>query len=110
MGMFDFLDMMGNYEERKVAHDEKDDWVVDTAAVSDSDEPFETGITHPRYNGGDWVIVGLYSTKEKAIVGHKKWIKKMSGKLPKQLVDVSTCDAAVLLTELEGKQIYKKGS
>lgn len=34
--MFDFLDMIGNYEQRAVARFEQGDLLVDTCAVTDS--------------------------------------------------------------------------
>lgn len=98
--MFDFLSMADNYEDRVVANykDEKTGLCVDTSMVTDSDKDYETGIEHPCYNDGDWVIVELYDTKEKAQKGHNNWVKKMTGKeLPKQLRDVSSCTMAKLV-------------
>lgn len=81
--------------ERKVARFEKGKVIVDTCAVTDSDKPYETGISHPSYNKGDWVIVELYDTKGEAKIGHKKWVKKLTSKrLPKTLKDVSTATVA----------------
>jgi len=103
---FDFLSMMGNYEQRKVAHYEKDDLIIDTCAVTDSDEPYETGIEYPKYNNGEWVIVEMYNSKEEAEKGHQKWIEKMTGKNPpKELKDVSTAGIAKLYNKV--KQIVK---
>lgn len=97
MSMFNFLSMTDNYEDRLVKNTKIKDGVIDTAAVTDSAQPFETGIEHSRYNGGAWVIVELYDSKEEALVGHEKWVKTMSKKtLPKQLKDVSTSGAAML--------------
>ena len=79
MGLFDFLEMSGNYEERKVANYSEGKLVVDTCAVTDSSKPYETGITHPDYKDGDWIVVELYDTKEQALEGHDKWVKKMTG-------------------------------
>lgn len=92
--MFDFLEMMGNYEQRKIDHFEQDGFVVDTCAVSDIDNyDYETGIKHPSYNEDSWVIVEQYRTKTQAQKGHDNWVKVMtSKKLPKQLKDVSTCN------------------
>ena len=93
--MFRFLDMIGNYEERKVDRYEKEGLLVDTAAVNDSDKPFETAVACPAYNNGKWVIVELYNTKKQAQAGHNKWVKKMTAKtLPKNLKDVSTAEIA----------------
>jgi len=95
MSIFNFLDMANNYEERKVANFEENGLIVDTCAVTDSNKPYETGITHPSYNNGEWIIVELYSTKKEAEAGHKKWVNIMtSSKLPKLLKDVSTATIA----------------
>ena len=91
--MFNFFSMQGNYEERKVDNYEKDNIVIDTCRVTDSLQPYETGVCHPKYNNGNWIIVEMYDTKEDAKKGHDKWVKKMtSSKPPKQLKDVSNCE------------------
>jgi predicted transcriptional regulator of viral defense system len=90
-----FLSMVGTYEQRKVANFTKGDLQVDTVVVTDSDKPFETAVAHPKFNGGKWIIVELYDTKEQAQKGHDEWVKKMTDKkLPKELKDVSTAEIA----------------
>ena len=90
--MFDFFSMAFDRESRKVATTEIGGAVIDTCAVTDSARPFETGIQHPEYNGGKWVIVELYDTKGEAELGHKKWVELFSGnKLPPRLVDRNEC-------------------
>lgn len=82
----------------EVANFEKGRLTVDTCGVADADKPFETGISHPAYNDGDWVIVQLYKTKATAIRGHKKWVKLMTAKkLPKELKNVSTTETAKMV-------------
>ena len=93
--MFEFLNELANntHEQRKVARYEKDGVFIDTCAVNDSDQPFETAIEHPKFNDGVMIIVQLYDTKEQAQKGHNKWVKKMTAKeLPKAIKDVSTSD------------------
>ena len=91
------MDMMGNYDERKVARFEDGDLVVSTAAVTDSAQPFETAVSHPAYNNDQWVIVEMYETRGDAEAGHERWVKKMTGKEPpKVLRDVSTAGVAEL--------------
>jgi hypothetical protein len=87
--MFNFLGMMGTYEQRVVARYEKDGVTLDTAYVTDyPDMPYETGLQHPDYNGGKWVIVEAYKTKEEAQAGHDKWVALYeSGNLPKKIKD-----------------------
>jgi len=109
--MFDLLGlgMLDNYEERKIDcyKDEKTGLCVDTCMVTDSEKDYETGIEHPQYNDGDWVIVELYDTKEKAQEEHNIWVKRMTGKkLPEQLKDVSTAEIAKL-RDIGGKDWRK---
>lgn len=89
--MFDFFDMMYDREDRKLANTEVDGGVVDTCRVTDSSKPFETGIAHPSYNEGKWVIVELYDSKEDALSGHEKWIEKIKMK-PDFLEDINECE------------------
>jgi spermidine/putrescine-binding protein len=108
--MFGYLDMLCNYEDRKVDRFEDENLIVDTAEVTDSDQKYETAVQHPQYNEGEWIIVECYDTKEQAQEGHDKWVKKMTKEeLPHQLKDVSTA----YVTELQdgygtGWRIYKR--
>lgn len=84
--MFGFLEMIGNYESRKVANTKIEEGIVDTCSVTDSAQPFETGIQSHLYNDGEWVIVESYDTKEEASEGHEKWVKILASK-PETLQD-----------------------
>ena len=95
--MFGFLDMIGTYEERKVANDVVNEVTIDTAMVTDSYKPYETGISGKMYNNGDWIIVELYDTKEEAIIGHNKWTELFNSDLPETLTDVNTSEIGKLL-------------
>ena len=107
MDMFGF-GMVGSYKERVVANTELDNGaVIDTARVTDSHEPFETGITHPDYNDNRWIIVELYPDRLTAEAGHVKWCEVMKS-LPDALEDVSTAWAASMLTALDGPQVYTR--
>lgn len=108
--MFDFLNMANNYEERKIANYNKDGVVIDTCAVSDSRQPYETGIQHPQYNSGDWVIVELYNTKTEAQIGHDKWVAILVNNPPRQLQDVSTCASANILRDMGGLPMREKSA
>jgi hypothetical protein len=110
LASFNFFGMAGNYEERKVDNFQKGKLVVDTCLVIDADQPYETGIAHPRYNKGDWVIVELYDSKEKAQKGHERWVKTMtSNPLPEELKDVSSAMIAKLVfAPDEGKRVKEK--
>jgi len=90
---FDFVGMAFNYKERKIARYDGKYIIVDTVAVTDSDQPFETAVSCSFYNEGNWIIVEMYNTKEKAQQGHERWVKKMTGDiLPEALTDVSSSE------------------
>ena len=77
--------------------------IVDTCLAGDTRE-YETGVVHPRYNDGKWVIVEEYDGEKKALIGHAKWVKKMSAKvLPKSLRDVSTSEIAQMAEAFGGE-------
>jgi len=108
--LFGFLNMACNYEERVVGrYDDEDDirFYISTAAVSDSADPFETAVAHPRYNDGELIIVETYASKELAAAGHEEWVAKMTASdLPKELIDVSTYCAANLYVETGGNMCF----
>jgi len=100
--MFDFFDMAGTHEQRKVDRFERDDLIVDTCSVTDSDDPYETAISHPDYNDGKWVIAETYKTADAAQEGHDKWVQIMTApEIPAQLVDVSTFAIAELFRAID---------
>jgi len=109
--MFDFLEMNGTWEERSVARYENGEITVDTCAVTDSTKPFETGIQHPSYNDGEWIIVEEYDTKEQAERGHKKWVKILtSDELPRVIEDKSTSNILLFSQEIcPCKLVYERG-
>ncbi len=109
--MFEFISMMDNYEERKVARYEENGIIVDTCLVTDSDKPYETAIAHPNYNNGLFIIVADYDTKEEAAAGHTKWVKIMTlPTLPRTIKDVSTAGIAKLCIKLSGEKVYTNTS
>lgn len=86
------------YEEREVDRYEDGDLFIDTCAVPDAAQPYETAVEHPRYNNGEMVIVEMYDTKKEAQKGHDRWVAKMTrGELPTALIDVSSCGLANLV-------------
>lgn len=96
-GMFDFIGMLTNYESRAIARYEKGDLFIDTCAISDSEQPYETAVAHPAYNSGKLVIVEMYDSAELAESGHQQWVEKMTAeKLPDSLRDVSSATIASL--------------
>ena len=100
--MFEFLDMLGTYEQRKVARweDAATQVVIDTCAVTDSDQPYETGIER---GGHPWVIVQTYVSKKKAQQGHDAWVAlAKQGKLPRQLKHGGSATLAKMVVRLGG--------
>lgn len=73
--MFDFLDMLGNYNDRKVARFDSDEFSIDTAYVTDREHPYETAIAHKKFHAGDWIILGWRDTKEEAQKYHDEMIQ-----------------------------------
>ena len=98
--MFDFFEMLGNYEQRKVANYKEGKLRVDTCSVNDGRKEFETGVAHPRYNGGNWIIVACYDTREEAQAGHNEWVAKMTRPiLPESLTDIANSESQSMIGE-----------
>jgi len=96
--MFNFLAMIGTHEQRKVKRFESGALLIDTCSVTDGNRPFETGISHPEYNGADWIIVEAYNDTESAQEGHDKWVLKMTTEpLPNSLEDCKNSEIATLI-------------
>lgn len=105
----DMMDMMGNHEDRKVGTYNEDGIFVDTCFVTDADQPYETAVVHPNYNGGSMVIVEMYRSLNAAERGHAKWVAVMTGKdLPAHLKDVGTSGISQLLDSVAGDKDWRK--
>jgi hypothetical protein len=96
--MFYRIIAMGlNYEERMVARYGPDasGLCVDTASVTDGAHPYETGVEHPDFDEGRWIIVEAYDTREDALAGHDRWVAIMTADvLPDVLVDCANSEIA----------------
>ncbi len=101
-----FMEMMGNYESRKIGNHEGDDFVVSTCRVNDSDQPFETAVSCKELNDGKWIIVEMYDYTKQAELGHEKWIEHMqtTPKKDLELKDVSTSEIKKMLDGLCGDE------
>lgn len=88
--MLDMFGMISNYEERKIANTKVGKAEIDTCKVTDVYAIAETGIKHPQYNEGKWIIVEEYHSVEEAKNGHKKWVAVFKKGLPEELKDVSS--------------------
>lgn len=103
---FNFLQDMGNYQDRKVDRFESDDLIVSTARVSDGLQPYETAIAHRYYNDGNLIAVQGYDSKQEAQDGHDKWVKIMTDEnLPDSLTE---CANAEMAAQFLGKRTYEK--
>lgn len=82
---------------------------VSTVRVSDGDKPFETGIAHPDYNNGDWVIVEAYDSRYFAEEGHNRWVRTMTNKpLPRVLEDCGNSTISWILGLVGGVMAYER--
>ena len=109
--MFEYLQMMGNYDDRKVDRwdNEDESKMVSTCSVIDGRKLFETAVQHPAYNEGKMVIVECYSTKKDAKTGHSKWLKLMlKDNLPDVLVDCQNSEISQMCEDNECQMEFKK--
>lgn len=98
--LFDFINDLGNYQDRVVVRHDGDGTMVSTARVSDGRQPYETAFKHPDYNDGKMVIVEAYDSKELAAEGHVRWPKVMiDGPLPDVLIDCHNSEVSQFLPE-----------
>lgn len=98
--MFEFLEMMDNYEDRLVDRSEFDWGFVSTCRVSDGAKPFETAVSSSDYakvddldNTDAMIIVEAYDDADAAQEGHDQWVKTMTESPPDGLMDC--CNAGV---------------
>ena len=83
------------HSERMVGRYEGHGVIVDTCAVNDADDPYETAIQRGKK---PCVIVEAYTTKDEAKAGHKRWKElAKAGKLPPRLRHKGTSGLAKLL-------------
>ena len=102
--MFSYFNMIGNYEDRKVARDEYPWGFISTASVTDGEKPFETAVQHSSY-GRHMTIVENYSTREEAEAGHRKWVETMNAPtLPERLIDCNNAAIAKLASAFGANQ------
>ena len=111
--MFEFMQDIGSYEDRKVDRWDSEDMntMVSTAKVSDGRKPFETAVMHPAYNNGNMVIVSCYDTKEEAQIGHDKWLNLVhADKLPQPLIDCANAEIGQILDAIGGDMAFERDS
>lgn len=74
MDMFKVVAMSGTYEERCVVNTQEEDFVLDTALVTDCEWLYETAVKHKDFHDGMWIILEGCNTKEEAEEMHGKWL------------------------------------
>jgi hypothetical protein len=78
--------MLFTYKDRKVDRFEHTDGIsfISTAKVTDSRDPYETGICYKPW-GQRVIVVQTYSSIEDAKIGHQRYVELMlSSQLPKE--------------------------
>ena len=75
--LFGIITMSGNYEERKVANDKRERFILDTARVTDRPWTYETAVQHKDFNNNDWIILDGTNDLEEAKEVHQKWLKTL---------------------------------
>lgn len=88
--MFEWFDMIGTYEQRKVANFKCDEFEIDTAYVTDRNVHYETAIAHKNFNDGDWITLGWNETKEEARKAHDEWVKYFKEDKCERIIDAWT--------------------
>lgn len=84
--------MFANYEYRKVGRYEFEEGFLSTCQVGDSKYPYESAISHKKYNNGEIIIIENYNSEKEAKEGHEKWKKMIiNNELPSKIEDVGAC-------------------
>lgn len=106
--MFNFLNMAGNYNDRKVDRydDPNSNLFISTAEVNDGNQPFETAICSEFYNDNNHVIVEAYNTREQAQIGHDKWVRIMTTTEPESLTDCKNSSLFEIFGEEDEEFVY----
>lgn len=103
--MFEFLNGLGNYNDRVIGRDDFDWGFVSTARVTDGSQPIETAVKHTDYNDGKIVIVEGYDDVEAAKDGHAKWLATMIAEnLPDSLTDCANSQ----LQKIIGRETFAR--
>ena len=75
--MFNMFGMLGTYPQRMVKNDKFENFILDTARVTDRPWIYETAVSHKEFNNGDWIILQGTDTKDEAIKVHDEWLEKI---------------------------------
>lgn len=81
-----------DFEARNVAQYEDGDLRISTVQVptevTDGATLYQTGVSHPDFAGGNWIVVGEFQSREAAQAGHEGWIERFKEGIPESLTDV----------------------
>lgn len=83
----------GNYyDEYNIAHDEENQWCVDTCEVDEDEKGYryETAVAHLDFNHGRFVIVQGTDDEDAARDIHNKWVNDLKKDKINLLVDINT--------------------
>ena len=94
------LDMLGNYDSRKVARTEEDGMFVSTARVTDGRYTYETAVADPHYNDGDIIILYATDSYEEAVANHSKAINLLRSN-PEVLIDCQNSWISNMVSEAD---------
>ena len=86
--MFDYLYMIGNYDQRQVKRTRTEHFTVDTALCTDRPIPYETAISHDGFRNGEWIILGWRHTKEEAKKFHDEVVEFYKTHTVTEITDV----------------------
>lgn len=102
-----YMEMEDTLSARNIARFESESGglVVDTCAINDSEQPYETAVSHMDYNEGGWIAVEMYEDEESALLGHEVWVARMTTEpLPVSLRDRTTCTAGKRADGIYGEE------
>lgn len=58
---------------------------------------YQTGIAHPDFNGGDWIVAAEYESRDAAQTGHDAWVAKLNEHTPDEIRNCNTVPSAIPL-------------
>lgn len=86
----DLFGAMFNHDERCLGNTETENgFLIDTSFAPDR-ELYETAISHKRYNGGKWIVIGWAPDIQSALDMHDNFCKTyefFGGNLPRFILD-----------------------
>ena len=105
--MLEFLNMLSNYNERKVARfeDKEKNITVSAAEVCDSEFKYEVAVKDRRYNNGSFFVVFSTDNRSVAEKEAKVWFDRMKNNPPAEIIEDGQSEIAKKLRKIRGGQI-----